>query len=99
MSTSLIMYNWLHCSCPLEGRLALPIHLEVCGASPESYHKFIWGLLTLSPELIPVLYWDFPPFLHHSDRQVKGWHQDVSTVLGFYTVFLLSSAPAGSMLL
>lgn len=57
----LIMSNWLCCSCPLEGRLALCIHFEGFeeASFPEPHHKLIWGLLTLSPEQMQVLCWDF----------------------------------------
>lgn len=62
------------CSCPLEGGShSLFLRAE---ASPEP-PEFIWGLLSLSPELIHVLYWDFfpkdhPPFHSISLRGREG---------------------------
>lgn len=55
-----IVYTWLHCSCSPEGTPALSIHFEGCeeALSPT---RVDLGLLTLSPELIQVLCWDFFP--------------------------------------
>lgn len=61
---------------PARGRTCTLHLFRGLRGSPEPRHKLIWGLLTLSPELMQVLWWDFfqgPSFpLHHSKRQGRG---------------------------
>lgn len=89
-SPSSVVHSRLRCSCPLEGGSHSPF--LSAEASPEP-PEFIWGLLTLSPELIQVLCWDFfpkdlPPFHSISLRGREGG--GIRTVLLSWDFILFS---------